>query len=34
MSMTDMKAVLRLKQDRYEEKISNDENRKSMGDVP
>lgn len=31
MSMTDMKAVTRLQQDRREEKVFNDENRKRMG---
>lgn len=33
MSTTDKKTVTRLKQDRYEEKISSDENRKSMEDA-
>jgi len=33
MSMTDLKAVTRLQQDRDEEKFSNDENRKSIGDT-
>lgn len=33
MSMTDMKAVTRLQQDRHHEKFSNNENRKRMGDT-